>query len=103
VQHSKTSFVSALPHVMRQCASGSRATCDSSEYSPACEARPARIIEIENPSDEFARRMKASDGYAIRGQDPRVGVDAQSAERKGDAAGHRIGFERRGIDRVGPI
>jgi hypothetical protein len=30
-------------------------------------------------------------------------IDAQSSERECDAAGHRVGLERRSVDRVGPV
>ncbi len=67
------------------------------------EARSARIVEIEEAADQLAGRVETADRLVIGVEHLAVGVDAQAAEREGDAAGHPIGLERRLVDGVGPV
>src|SRR6266851_10124532 len=71
---------------------------DASEYRAVGETGPARVVEIENPTDQFAGGEQPVDGFAVGRNHLRVGVDAQPAEGEGDPAGDRVGFEGRRVD-----
>src|SRR5579871_5868780 len=59
---------------------------DLAEDGAGDETGAARVVEIEDAANQFARRIEAADRLIIRVQDFAVGVDAQAAEREGDAA-----------------
>src|SRR5258708_38185392 len=72
------------------------------EHSAVGQARSARVVEPEDAADQLARGVQARDRLAVGADHPRVGIDLQAAERERDAAGHRVGLERRGIQGVCP-
>src|SRR6516165_688918 len=76
---------------------------DLAENRAGYKAGTARVIEIEQPADQFAGGVEA--GYRLlRGVEySPVGVDAQAAKREGDAAGRAVGLEGRLFDRHRPI
>ncbi len=76
---------------------------DLAEHGARHQARAARIIEVEQAADQFARRIKAADRLIVGIEHLAVGIDAQAAERKRDAAGDRVALERRRVDGVRPI
>src|SRR5216684_4103573 len=76
---------------------------DLAEHRARGEAGAAGIIEIEQAADQLARRIEPADRLVVGVEHLAVVVDAQAPEREGNAAGHRIALERRGIDRVRPV
>src|SRR5689334_17678750 len=57
---------------------------DLAEHRARHEARAARIIEIEQPADQFAGRIQAGDRLLRDVEHAAVGVDPQAAERECD-------------------
>src|SRR4029077_11971989 len=80
-----------------------RGAGDLAEDGPGDEAGAARIVEIENAADQLAGRIEPADRLVVRVQHLGIGIDAQAAEREGDAAGHRVGLIGRLVDGVRPI
>src|SRR5690242_13135659 len=65
-----------------------RGAGDLAEHRAGHQAGAARIVEVEQAADQFARRIKAADRLVVGVEHFAVGVDAQAAEREGDAASH---------------
>src|SRR5579859_8296534 len=80
-----------------------RGTGDLAEHRAGHQAGAARIVEVEQAADQFARRIEAADRLLVGVEHFAVGVDTQAAKREGDAAGHRVALERRRVDGVGPV
>src|SRR4029079_13258515 len=80
-----------------------RRSGDPTEHRAGHQAGSAGIVEIEQASDKLTRGAQTGDGLAI-GVDhaPRC-VDFQPAEREGNSTRYGVSFERRLIDRVGPV
>src|SRR5712692_3263456 len=76
---------------------------DASEYRAVGEAGPPRVVEVENPADQFAGRVQARNRLAIGRHHLRAGIDAQPAEGEGDPAGDGVGLERRRVEGVRPV
>src|SRR6476660_7494829 len=77
--------------------------CDLSENRPGHQAGAARIVEIEQPADQLARRVQASDCLSVGVDHAARGIDLQPAESKSDTASHGVGLEWRFFDCVGPV
>src|SRR5271166_4196571 len=75
----------------------------AAEHRSRGQAGPAGVIEIEQPADQFSRRVQAADRPVVGVENFGFRGDAQSAEGESQAAGHRVAFERRRIDGVCPI
>src|SRR6516225_3729039 len=73
------------------------------EHSARHKAGAARIVEIENATDELACGVQPRDGTAVSVNDASLGVNLQPAKRKSDAAGHGVSLERRCVYGVGPV
>src|SRR6516165_8407959 len=73
------------------------------EHSACHKASAARIVEIENATDELACSVQPRDGMAVSVNDASLGVNLQPAKRKSDAASHSVSLERRRVYGVGPI
>src|SRR5262245_8192113 len=82
---------------------GRAASRDTPEHSPTHQASGAGIIEVEQTAEHFSGREQPRNHAMLRIQDLRFGRDLEAAEGEGDAAGHRIGFERWVLDRHGPV
>src|SRR5690606_5210207 len=61
------------------------------------------VVEVEDPSDEFATRVEAGDRLAVGVDHLCVGGDPQASKSESNSAGHRICLVRWRIKRVGPI
>src|SRR6266516_1412046 len=93
----------SLRLTFRSCGLCRACSGDAPEDRPVGEAGSARVVEIEDSTHKLSRSIEARDRLAIGRDDLGVGVDAQAAEGEGDAAGHRVGCARRGIEVVGPV
>src|SRR3984957_12087056 len=80
-----------------------RGAGDLPEHRAGHQARAARIVEIEQAADQFARGIEAADRLIVGVEHFAVGVDAQAAEGKCHAASHGVALIGRRIERVGPI
>src|SRR6202051_4582749 len=60
------------------------------EHRAGHQSGAARIVEIEQAADQFARGIEAADRLIVGVEHFAVGVDAQAAERECHAAGHRV-------------
>src|SRR5262245_6902509 len=76
---------------------------DPPEHSPRHQSRTARIVEVEEPANEFARSVEARDRRILDVEHMRRRIDLQPAKRKRNPASNRIGFKWRLLDRVGPV
>src|ERR1700716_2663035 len=81
----------------------SRRPRDAAEHRARREAGPAGVVEIEQSADQFAGRIEAADRLVVGIEHFAVGGDAHAAEGEGQSAGDGVAFERRLIDRVGPV
>ena len=98
----RTTAASTAGPVLCRSLAGRRAG-NSSEDRARHQASASRIVEIKKPAHQFAGRVQAGDGLTVSIDHAAGRIDLQSAEGKSDATGHGIGFERRFIDRVGPV
>src|SRR5690606_28161755 len=74
------------------------------EYGPGREPGAARIVVIEDPAHELAGGIESLDAVARLVLDlSALRIDLEAAEAEGDAAGDRIGFERRLVQAVRPV
>src|ERR1700757_4493819 len=80
-----------------------RGARDAAEHRARGQAGAAGIVEIEQSPDQFAGGIEAADWLVVGIEYFGVGGDAHTAEGKGEAAGDRVAFERRLLDRVRPI
>src|SRR5205814_4613641 len=62
---------------------------DAPEDGAISEPGTAGIVEPEDAADELACGVEPPDRLAVGAQHLRIGVDLQSAEAEGDAAGDR--------------
>src|SRR3989442_9249349 len=81
----------------------SRGARDAAEHRARGQAGAAGIVEIEQSPDQFAGGIEAADRLVVGIEHFGVGGDAHAAEGEGEAAGHRVAFERRLVDRVRPV
>src|ERR1700726_1461946 len=80
-----------------------RGAGDLAEHRAGHQARAARIVEIEQAADQFARGIEAADRLIVGVEHFAVGVDAQAAEGEGDAARYGVAFIGRRVKSVRPI
>src|ERR1700684_4390739 len=80
-----------------------RGAGDLAEHRAGHQAGAARIVEVEQAADQFARGIEAADRLIVGVEHFAVGVDARAAEGEGHAAGHGIALVRRRIKRIRPI
>src|SRR6266540_4442594 len=65
---------------------------DLAEHRARHQSGAAGIVEVEQPADQFPRRIEPGDGLLRGVQHPAVIVDAHAAKGEGDAAGRAIGL-----------
>src|SRR5262245_5650493 len=80
-----------------------RGARDAAEHRARGQAGAAGIVEIEQSPDQFAGGIEAADRLVVGIEHLGVGGDAHAAKGEGEAAGHRVAFERRLIDGVRPV
>src|ERR1700682_6533588 len=77
-----------------------RGAGDLAEHRAGHQARAARIVEVEQAADQFARGVEAADRLIIGVEHLAVGINAQAAEGEGDAASHGVAFIGRCVESV---
>src|SRR5580704_15319041 len=80
-----------------------RGAGDLAEHRAGHQAGAARIVEVEQAADQFARGIEAADRLVVGIEHFAVGIDAQAAEGEGNAASHGVAFIGRRVEGVGPI
>src|SRR5215468_3406776 len=80
-----------------------RGARDAAEHRTGGQAGPTGIVEVKQSAHQFTGGIEAADGLVVGIEHFGVVGDAHTAEGKGEAAGDRVAFERRRIDRVRPI
>src|ERR1700676_3572937 len=80
-----------------------RGAGDLAEHRAGHQAGAARIVEIEQAADQFARGIEAADRLIVGVEHFAVGVDAKSAEGEVDPAGDGIAFIGRRVESIRPI
>src|ERR1017187_300033 len=75
----------------------------AAEHRSTGQSGAARVVEVEEVSDELTGRLKAWDWLPVHVNHVCRRIDAETAEGEGYAAGHHVGLERRLRNRVGPI
>src|SRR5262249_33985049 len=80
-----------------------RGARDAAEHRTGGQAGPTGIVEVKQSADQFAGAVEAADRLVVGIEHLGVGGDAHAAEGEGEAAGDRVAFERRHIDRVRPV
>src|SRR5262249_36019743 len=98
------------PHMASNVSCGSRldraaraVAGDASEHRTGHQPGAAGIVEVEQSAHQLTGRIEAGNGRAVRVDHLRAGRDAQASEREGDAARHRVSFEWRLVDDIGPV
>src|SRR5580765_7778924 len=76
---------------------------DPPEHGARHEPAAAGVIDVEEAAHHLAAGVEPRDGLPPGAQDLRLGVHAHPAEGERDAAGHGIGHERRGVERLRPV
>src|SRR5262249_19653 len=66
-------------------------------------AEPSGRGEVKEAAHQFTGGIEAADRLVVGIEHLGVGGDTHAAEGKGEAAGDRVAFERRLIDRVRPV
>src|SRR5215471_10352372 len=80
-----------------------RAASDAAEHGAVGEAGTARIIEVENAAHHLPSSEETGDRVSVRVDDAGGGVDLDTTEGEGEAAGDGIGLERWFLDGDGPV
>ena len=75
----------------------------AAEYRALHQTRPAGVIIEKRSAGDFSRGKESADHIAAGVFDLAFFGDADAAEGKRDAAGHREGVIRRGVQALGPI
>lgn len=75
---------------------GGRLTGNFAENRPVDKPGSAGIIAVKYSARQFTGGKQAGDRPVVGALNGGIGVDAQTAEGKGDAAGNGIGLIRRG-------
>src|SRR5689334_3679299 len=70
---------------------------------PCHQSTPARIVVVEEASNDFACSVKPSDGMACPIKHTPCCVDANAAKGEGNAASHGKAIEGRRIERKRPV
>src|SRR5262245_2555671 len=73
------------------------------QHRPRDQARSTGIVVIEQSAHQLARGKQAGNRLAVGALDFAAGGDLQPTEGEGESAGYGIGFERRLVDREGPV
>src|SRR5688572_23906135 len=76
---------------------------EAAEYGARHEAGAAEVVLVEDAADDLAGGIKPRDGAVARILHLAIAVDAQAAEREGDAAGDDEAGVRRLVDRQRPV
>src|SRR5579885_1819042 len=76
---------------------------DAAEGRPGHEPRAPGVVVVEETADHLTGGEEAGDRSVLRVEHLGVGVDAEAAERKRDAAGDGVPLKRRLVDRDGPV
>src|SRR5215475_609231 len=69
----------------------SAAPRDSPEHGAGHQSGAARIIEVEQPADEFARRKETGDRRILDVEHARRRIDLEATEGEGNSATDRVG------------
>src|SRR6185295_15364531 len=95
--------VSCLPRLSPRRSRRRAGSCDTTEYRTIGEPRAAWVVEPEDAAHQLARGIEARDQLAVRIDDLPLRIDLQAAKAERNAAGHRVGLERRCIERIRPV
>ena len=81
---------------------GGHSPCYTTEDQTSGDARAANVVVVEGPQD-IPSGIEARYDVALSVEDLSVAVYLQASKAHGNAAGYRIGNERRGIDLQCPV
>src|SRR6516164_4626396 len=87
----------------RVCVSRGGLACEPAEHRTRHQTGATRVIEIEQPTKQFAGCVQAANRQAVGVYDVAMVVDSKPAERESYSAGDCIGFEWRGVEGIGPV
>src|SRR5439155_24955857 len=82
---------------------GRRPPRDPTEDGAGHQARPTRIVVIEEPADHLAGGEKPGNRSLLAVHHLAIGRDPKAPEGERDAGRHGVADERRRVERLGPV